>query len=306
MWTFVVAASLLGLIYLAVIPPFSGPDESSHFDRAWWVSEGHLLALRDGANVGYVLPYDLILLYERFRPKPTVNPADVAAALHAPPAGAREIFVHDPGHAVASVLLYVPQGIGIAFGRALRFSPVLCAYAGRLLNLAAGTVLIALAIRFMPAQRWLMFALALTPMSIYLRSSLSGDVLTIALAFLFTALVARLLFLDDEPLTARRWIAITLLGAAICLTKVTYIPLAALPLIAPQKRFGSAAAAWRARAIYVAIAVVAAAISSRIASYYWAPFNALAPHPSEQMRFIAAHPPSFAKALFDEYVIRAK
>src|SRR5436305_6524974 len=306
MWTFVAAASLCGLLYLGLIAPFAAPDESSHFARAWWVSKGHLLAVRQGPLVGYLLPRELPLLWDRLRLRPTVRPALIVSALHDPPAGSSEVFVDSPGHATASVILYIPQGLGIALGRAAKGSPLLCFYLGRILNLIAGCVLIAFAIRIMPSHRWLMALLALTPMNNHLRSSMSGDVVTIGIAFLFTAFAARALLLDDEPLSRRRWAAVNVLGAALCLTKVTYIPLAMLPLIVPRTRFPTPSAAWRARAMHAAIVIAAAAISSKIATAYWAPSRTDVTTPGAQMRFIAAHPLSFAGILFDEYVVRAK
>src|SRR5437868_15382380 len=92
MWTFVAAASLCGLLYLGLIAPFAAPDESSHFARAWWVSKGHLLAVRQGPLVGYLLPQELPLLWDRLRLRPTVRPALIVSPLHVPPSCSDEVF----------------------------------------------------------------------------------------------------------------------------------------------------------------------------------------------------------------------
>lgn len=303
--TFLCAAIVCGIAWSIAVPPFAGPDEGSHFSRAWWVSEGHALALRDGHRVGYILPADIIGLPEAHLPKPKVDPAMIRRSLHAPPAHGERVFVHDPNHAIASVVIYLPQGLGIAIGRAFGASPVLCAYLGRILNLLAGIALIAWAVRLMPSYRWLLILVALTPMQNYLRVTLSGDVCTMALAYVFIALVARALFLD-EPLSPRLWALITIFGGLLCLTKVTYIPLAMLPLAVPHERFASKAAAWRARLLQLGVAIVFAFVSSRIASYYWEPFRPDVPAPSAQFAYIFSHPLAFLRVLFDEHVLRAK
>ena len=304
--TFLIASAVCGVLYAIVIPPFAGPDEKSHFLRAWWVSEGHVLALRDGHRVGFMLPADVVNIREPFAASSTVDRADIRAGLRAPAAHEPRIFHHDPDHAIASVFPYIPQGLGIALGRAFGVSPLLCACFGRWMNLLAGIALTAFAVWLLPAYRWLLIVLALTPMSNYLRVTLSGDVVTIALSYLFIALAARALFLDDGLVSPRLWAAITIAGGLLCLTKVTYIPLAMLPLAVPSRRFASAAAAWRARAIQAGIALAAAFVSSRIASYYWEPFRDDVTAPREQFAYILGHPLAFLKVLYLEHVVHAR
>jgi uncharacterized membrane protein len=308
--TFLIAAIVCGVLYAIAVPPFAGPDEKSHFLRAWWVSEGHVLALRDGHRVGFMLPADVVNIREPFAASSTADRADIRAGLRAPAAHEPRVFHHDPDHAIASVLPYIPQGLGIALGRAFGVSPLLCAYFGRWMNLIAGIALIAFAVRLLPAYRWLLIVLALTPMSNYLRVTLSGDVVTIALSYLFIALAARALFLDEGMdggmISPRLWAAITIAGGLLCLTKVTYIPLAMLPLAVPSRRFASNATAWRARAIQAGVAIVAAFVSSRIASYYWEPFRDDVTAPREQFAYILGHPLAFVKVLYLEHVVHAR
>jgi uncharacterized membrane protein len=304
--TFVIASAVCGVLYAIAVPPFAGPDEKSHFLRAWWVSEGHALALRDGHRVGFMLPADVVNIREPFAASTTVHRADIRAGLRAPAAHEPRIFHHDPDHAIASALPYIPQGLGIALGRAFGVSPLRCAYFGRWMNLIAGIALIAFAVWLLPAYRWLLIVVALTPMSNYLRVTLSGDVVTIALSYLFIALAARALFLDEGLVSPRLWMAITIAGGLLCLTKVTYIPLAMLPLAVPSRRFSSAAAAWRARAIQAGVALAAAFVSSRIASYYWEPFRDDVTAPREQFAYILGHPLAFLKVLYLEHVVHAR
>ena len=303
-WTFVIAALIFGTLYAVIVPPFSAPDEPSHFARSWNTSRGHVFARREGAEVGYFVPREVASLESRF-PIPNLDVRRIVTALHEPPPGPDTVFRPYSGHAVAPVILYMAQGAGIALARGAGGSPLLSFYFGRFFNLIAGIVLIAFAIRMIPSYRWLMTLIALTPMANYIRGSMSGDVVTLGIAFLFTAVVARALFVE-EPVTAARWTAITLLAACLCLTKVVYIPMAMLPLVVPQRRFSSAAAAWRARAILAAASLAAAAVASRIATYFWAPFRAGVTTPGAQVHFILTHPQTFATILFDEYVLRAK
>lgn len=243
---FFAAASLVfGALLIALTPPFQTPDEPAHLFRAWSISEGTLFA-RGGARV----------------PRSVV---DAAAAGLARPAFARtplrpedRVFVatvadswrHPLGYTAPSYtpLGYAASAPAILLGRALSLSPVALVYLGQLANLIASTLILAVAIRRAPFGGWALALLALTPMAVFMRASLSTDALTIACA---VALVVEIL-----RGAASSSIALSFVVAAI---KPGY---AILPLLA----FG--VPRLRARRIVLALIVVAM-LAGTLVAYLW-------------------------------------
>src|SRR3954451_2867638 len=305
MWTFAVAALVSGILFIVVMPPFAAPDEWSHFIRAWNVSKGHLGAVRQGADVGSYVPGDLPPTLAPTILNPVANPELIRRALHTPPHNVADVFVPNSLHSWAAPVSYIPQAVGIALGRAAGSPYLVDFYLGRFVNLVASIALIMAAVRLFPSYRWLVVLIALTPMSTHLRASMSSDALTNGIAFLFIAFVARACF-TDENLTPARWFAITLLAALLCLTRITYLPVAILPLAVPASRFGGAASAWRSRIVLSMVVLAAAIGSSRIATYYWAPYRADVTAPRDQLTFIFGHPAAFLHVLCFEHVVHAK
>jgi uncharacterized membrane protein len=109
---------------------------------------------------------------------------------------------------------------------ALPMRPAIVFYAGRIVNLLVTVMLIALAIRAAPQYASMFAAAALLPMSLYEFASLSADAPTIALAWLFTALLLA------PP--RRTWV-IAVAGFALALCKPAYFLLALLAFVMPLR-----------------------------------------------------------------------
>jgi uncharacterized membrane protein len=305
-WTFAVAGLLCGIIYAFVVPPFAAPDEISHFLRAWYVSEGHLGAVRENGQIGVMVPSAVRSLGGSLPMHPIANPEAIRSALHAPPVQRDLVFAENALHAWASPVVYLPQAVGIAVGRWTGVSPLRCLYFGRVANVISGVMLIAFAISAFPSYRWLMTLIALTPMANHLRGSLSLDSTTMGIAFLFFALVTRVWFFQRDAIRWRTWIAITVLAGLLCLTRTTYLPVAVLPLFIAADRFRTVRTAWRARVMHVLVVPLAALSAVLTATRNWTPFRPGISDPQMQVRFILGHPIAFAKVLWLEHVIHAK
>jgi uncharacterized membrane protein len=251
------------------------------------------------------MPHGLHLLLDSLVMNPVTHLPAIRRALHTPPALEPEVFISNPAHSWSSPVSYVPQAIGIALGRAVNAPYLVDFYLGRFVNLVASVVVLMLAIRLFPSYRWFAVLIALTPMATHVRASLSADALTTGISFLFIALVTRAAF-TDENVTPGRWFAITLLAGLLCLTKLIYVPIGAMALAIPRSRFPSAASALRSRIALCLVVLCCAMISSRIATYYWAPYRADVTTPDQQMKFILSHPTAFLHVLWMEHVVRAK
>lgn len=181
---FVVIASLAGLAFAFLTPPFQTPDEIGHFWRATSIAYGRVLPA--SANVVTHVPDGMKLFVfvmeprngkferEQFRISLEVMLNDEI------PREARFPAAYTP-------VPYVPQIIAALIGRAFNGRPVITFYLGRIFNLAVFVALVAFAIHVAPFGKWIFCVAGLLPMSLFLAGSWSPDAVTIGLAFLFTA-----------------------------------------------------------------------------------------------------------------------
>jgi uncharacterized membrane protein len=231
-----------GLVLVFLTPPFQVPDEPAHFFRAYSVSEGTFFVRIVNRIPGERLPASLHRLVEvlidevPFHPENKIRPGSwrKARAIELEP-GQRK-YLQFRSAAQYSAFPYLPQAAGVAVGRWFGASPLTLLFLARLANLFAAVALIHLAVRQLPAYRWLAALLALTPMAMFLRSSVSADALTTASAFLLTATVAKLAFGPVSPDRARDFAIVAASSVAVSLTKPVYFPLVVAAAAVPANR----------------------------------------------------------------------
>jgi uncharacterized membrane protein len=196
--TFLLASLLVGVPMVFVTPPFQAPDEPAHFLRAFALSEGRLLSNNTGEGTGSRLPTSLRRLFElsmadvTFQPDRRFEAARLRTALAIRLEAADRAFESYPTSSVYTPLSYLPQALGIAVARTVADRPLLLFYSGRLVSFGLVTALVYLALLKLPALRWFGCVLAMAPMALFLRASLSADALCFALALLVATTVARL------------------------------------------------------------------------------------------------------------------
>lgn len=236
-----VAGLLFGLGLAVVTPPFQAPDEPSHFYRAYRVSEGRLDLIPPPQGAGVDLPASVLTVTELrgdlpFHPEKKIAPETILGAFRIPLEPDRRVPAWFPNTLQYPFVPYVPQALGIALGRLFGAPPLVLLYLARLGNLIAGTLMVALAVRRLPAFQWLAAMVALTPMALFLRASASADVTSAGAAFLLVGTAARLAW---GPGQARRSDLVLLAAstAVLCASKAAYFPLAFLAFLIPAARF---------------------------------------------------------------------
>jgi tetratricopeptide (TPR) repeat protein len=229
-------------------PPVQSPDESHHLWRIYQLAEGRLVSELRGPgdprpetfthDTGGRLPAAL------FGPNLVFGPPDVwpsfgtllsAFRIRMDPDDRR--FLGFSNTAVTPPLVYVPPLVGMLAARLVTDSVVAYYFAGRVANLLVTTLLIALAIRVTPLQKWTFVLVGLTPTTLSLRASLSSDGPTLAIALLFVAAALRLAFDPSAP-RRRGAAAVVVLAGALAFTRQVYFALAGLLLLVPHRRFG--------------------------------------------------------------------
>jgi hypothetical protein len=298
---FLVVGVLAGLFELVAVPPFQVPDETRHLLQSYRVSEGRLFPKRVRGMTGDYLPRSLGRLVEvlperrGFRDYPAER---FAKANRIELRAGSKLFYPLGTVAVYSPVPYLPQALAIGLLRPFDVRPLALVYAGRLANLAAALALTWLAIHLAPFHRWAFCILALTPMAVFERSSLSSDALTNAFAFLLTALTLRAAVTGRWG--AREVVAIGVVGTALALSKIGYLLLALLALMIPRRSDQGAASYLGQQAVMVALPVlVGVAWAAAVESFFAVPWADYRGVQYDALAHTLAHPVEFGGRLLD-------
>ena len=229
----------LGLMYLLIIPIYSIPDEYTHVDTAYAISN-HILGIHDPENMkGYAykrecdidteeyLTYDASLEdYRRLYYEMGERVGDQELVLCAVRSGAAHV----------NILYYLPAAIGMAIGRVLSFGILPVLLLGRFMNLLCFTLLTYLALRKLGKQRMLLGMIALLPITLQQAASYSYDCILIAVALLFTAYCFYFAF-EAKSVSVLDIVLFAFTFAQIAYVKGgCYLPLCLLVLMIPLER----------------------------------------------------------------------
>ena len=250
------SAMVLGVLYLAVMPGLSAPDELSHYSTAYRISSTMLfedpLIRPAGLTAVRTSDYPLEDMNGVKTPEIPDDTEEIPEVLGNPVKQTTYRAVKDwekryafSTKPVASPIpdvkttpvFYLPQAIGFSIARVLGLGAVGLLFLGKFLNLCCYVALTALAVRTTPIGKSWFAAAGLLPMSLHLAASLSYDAGLIGTVFLFTALVFKLAY-GTEEIRARELIALCALAALFGPCKLVYAPVILLALLIPARVFG--------------------------------------------------------------------
>jgi len=241
----VVIGIIFGTLFILITPPFQVPDEYTHFYRSFQVSELRVVAEVYQDRTGGFLPESLVTTAQKVsngipaHPKIKQNIEDIFSLLNLPLESSSRVFVDFSNTSLYSPVPYLPQAIGIALGRIIGMSPILLMYMGRSLNLFSWIFLIYLSIKNSPFFKWSLFLLALSPMSLFLASSLSADAVTNGLSFLLISVLLKYSFEQKKIINKVEIFIVFFISILLALSKLVYFPLVCLYLLIPVKKIGS-------------------------------------------------------------------
>ncbi len=240
----VVIGIIFGILFIIITPPFQVPDEYNHFYRSFQVSELRVVAEVHQHTTGGFLPESLVTTARKVsdgipaHPEIKQNIEDIFSVLDLPLESSSRVFVDFSNTSLYSPIPYLPQAIGIALGRIIGMSPILLMYMGRSLNLFTWIFLIYLSIKTSPFFKWSLFLLALSPMSLFLASSLSADAVTNGLSFLLISVFLNYAFEQKKMINKVDIFIIFFISILLALSKLVYFPLVFLFLLIPVKKLG--------------------------------------------------------------------
>jgi uncharacterized membrane protein len=291
---FLVITISFGLLFSFLVPPNQVPDEYSHFYRAYAISEGNLsvekVVIPDvfPSQVGqyyarfimYGDKVDLSSYINDFRLTADYSKKSEAVGVNIPP--------YNP-------VLYLPQLVGLAFGKLFASGPMVFFVLGRLFSVFFYAGVCFIILKATPIAKRSLFVLFTMPMSIYLASSYSADGMQNILAFSYLVLIIRELN-SSEPLSWKKWALFFTLSVLLSLTKPVSLVILLLAFAIPEARFGSAKRRWWFVFAQLGLGGTAVILWMGLNSSH---FVSLIPniHPAEQFLFILLNPISFIKII---------
>ena len=201
-YLFLALGIIFGLLFVFTNPPWQSNDEDRHFVHSYFISQGQLLPEKGDNKIGGIAPVNIVEVPQKFQgirfsetlkiPKSKLEEVE-----NIPMNQFNKQFFHDYLYNY-NPIGYIPNAMGIAVGSIINSNPVWLNYFGRMGGLVFYLVLIFFAIKFTPIFKNVLFLYALTPMPLYQGASVTYDVFSIALTFLFFALVLKYSYDDDS------------------------------------------------------------------------------------------------------------
>ena len=238
---FIIIALIYGLSFLVIVPPFHVIDEPTHFFRASDVSEGHIIPEKVKGGAVVTITASMLDAAQKLDlckyPQGRIPLTNITSAFFIP---LNKTFKVHQDISIYAIVTYPPipylaSALGMDVGKLFNLPVLFLLYIGRLMNLIVWLLLIYLAIKITPVHKWVMFLLALMPMTIFQGASLSADSFTIAVSFLVIAIFLKFAFDEGKKLITNLDLVL-LFGLVLMLTlsKPFYFILIFLFFLIPQ------------------------------------------------------------------------
>ncbi|WP_066467054.1 DUF2142 domain-containing protein [Skermania piniformis] len=252
---FLLLVGVFGVTFALLTPPFWGHDEISQFGRAYQVSRGGVLPVPIPDDRGPAWGGGVPVSIERLmnyalddyttsaetldEPEPAVADRSGYRPLEDAPVSARHITIWFTNTAAYSPVPYLPQAFGIRVAQLLDVDTGGLLLAPRLAGLAAYLAVIGFGLFALRRTRvqWLVFAVAVLPITVFQAGTVTADTLTNAVAITLSALLIKALFLATR-LTWAETAVLLVAAIALPLCKPSYVLLALLVVVVPASRLG--------------------------------------------------------------------
>ncbi len=241
---FLLTASIFGIIYAFIVPPFQAPDEFNHFYRSWQITEGGLVGQKTIDNrLGDSLPSSLLSISAPFAQLPfhfeqRIKSNTIFYHLKTPLNEKQNTFVDFTNTAVYAPTAYFPQAVTIFLFKNCGLTPLSIFYLARVFTLIFWIAVVYASIKTIPVKKELFALLALLPASLFINTSLNADVFTNALSFLAISLFVKMFF-EKNKITKIEILTFGISTVLISLNKIAYLPLVFLFLFIPKAHFQS-------------------------------------------------------------------
>jgi uncharacterized membrane protein len=292
---------IFGILICFLLPISAGYDEETHLVRIWEMSA---LSFIPNDDAGGEMPFPAVYWEWSYRRPFLVRPVEPGFWQKN---GGLSIDAHDyiygnvETRSVYSPPLLLPQAVVMRFlGRRQQLPALAVYYAIRLTGLIAYALLILLAIRWIPAGKWVLAVLASSPVAILQATSISADAISNGIAFLFLA--GSLAIAAQKEIGWREFLALLFLFFILFFGKLNLISLAPLPfLLIPPAKFTMR------RGYLVLLGAVFLLFLIEVAGWALIAYSRLTTPPEGtdplgQIRFIFTQPLEFLPILFRDAI----
>jgi uncharacterized membrane protein len=240
-YVFVVLALFFQWRFNKITPPFQVPDEFNHFYKAYKISQGEFLPIKEDKRLGGTIPWSI---REFARPyfkvannvKYITSEGEINGSFDIKYSSRDSLFLDFPNTAIYSPISYAPQAFALWLSQKFDASVARMYYNGRYMIFLCWLVAMFFVIRMMPFGKWLMTLFVLLPMNLYLVNSFSADTVTNIISFLFIAFVLKL-SQQKEKISYRNIVVLLFLIVFLAFAKIVYIGLVVLLFVIPPKQF---------------------------------------------------------------------
>lgn len=245
---FLVVATMFGLLFATLIPPFQTPDEYIHFYRAYETSELKVPAYHNELKgAGSYMPKSIKETEDatrggpeqiRFNPREKYDQRLTKYALIDVPLNQDEKIFYNtvPVGPQYLPLSYAPQAAVIAMAKLFDSPIIVMIYLLRLANLAIWVAICFFAIKIFPWKKWALVLVLLIPTAVSQSISMGLDVTVYASAILFIAILFRALAERSRTITLSELAVLILTAVIMVFGKVTFIALLPMILLVRSKQ----------------------------------------------------------------------
>lgn len=234
---FLVSVLGWGIIYLLLMPPYSYPDEPTHYAQSnAYVNQlmGHEVYDENGQI--YIRTEELIDVVSFPDSDSLMDYYDGCFVRDTKPGYATMDIINGKGLSRASAICYIPFEIGIVIARILGLNYVWSFTLSNMLGLLYYTLIIYIAMRMMPMGKWILFLTAQFPLALSMATSFTYDMINYALLTLFFALFCKVYY-DEREANWKQIVAFGVIGIIVFPIKYAYIPFCVLIVLLPNKKF---------------------------------------------------------------------
>jgi uncharacterized membrane protein len=241
---FLIVGFIFGTFFLGLTPPFQVPDEVNHFYRAYHIAEGHLQATKQDNRLGGYMPKSLIKVIHtnlgiKGSPFTKTSFKNIKEQIALKIEDNTPVFVDFPNTALYTPLSYLPQALTIAVLKPLGVTPVKILYTTRFIMLLLWLATVFYALKNMVVFPWFFTVLALLPMCVFINMSVSADVVTNILGFLWIGKVFSLAF-GEKNVATKDIIILFIIALLLASAKYVYTPSVFLVFLIPSSKYPNA------------------------------------------------------------------
>lgn len=227
---FLIIGSILGLIYLFIIPIGRAPDEPTHFWKVYSIAQGNLLNETQNEVKGNYLPENIVSTSNNY----TDDAYEEIAQHLGESVSNNQVFIKTLG---SNPIDYTPQIIGMVIGRILNLPAIVILYLGRILGLISCITIIYFCLKYIPILKKPLFFISCLPLSMQTFIAISYDGIIFCSAIALISFVLYSIQNTSFKLSKIHYLILAIVATTLIAVKPVYFPLCFMLFFIPTKHF---------------------------------------------------------------------